>query len=45
MIDFSCDVLVVGCGISVAVVARFLAAEKGKKVIIVDRRSYSGKYV
>lgn len=40
MTNLNCDAIVVGCGISGAVVARFLAEKKGKKVIIVDRRDH-----
>ena len=40
MIDLNCGALVVGCGISGAVIARYLAEEKGKKVIIIDRRDH-----
>ncbi|MCH5204906.1 MAG: FAD-dependent oxidoreductase, partial [Oscillospiraceae bacterium] len=40
MTEFNCDALVVGCGISGAVIARYLAEEKGNKVIVVDRRAH-----
>lgn len=36
------DAIVVGCGLSGAVVARYLAEEKNKKVLIIDRRSHIG---
>lgn len=36
------DAVVVGCGLSGAVVARYLAEEKGKKVLILDRRAHIG---
>lgn len=36
------EVLVVGCGLSGAVTARFLAEEMGKKVWILERRSHIG---
>ncbi|MBE5830266.1 MAG: UDP-galactopyranose mutase [Butyrivibrio sp.] len=37
----SCDVIVVGCGLSGSVVARYLA-QKGKKVVIYERRNHIG---
>lgn len=36
------DVIVVGCGLSGAVAARYLAEEKGKKVLILERREHIG---
>ena len=39
--DFNCDILVIGCGLSGAVVARELA-QSGKKVIICERRNHIG---
>ena len=40
MKDFNYDALVVGCGLSGSVIARFLAEEMGKKVLIIDRRDH-----
>lgn len=39
--NFNCDFLVVGCGLSGAVIARHLA-EQGKKVTIWERRDHIG---
>ena len=36
------DAIVVGCGLSGAVTARFLAEEMGKKVMILERRNHIG---
>ncbi len=36
------DVLVVGCGLSGAVIARFLAEERDKKVVVFERRNHIG---
>lgn len=36
------DVLVVGCGLSGAVIARFLAEEMDKKVVVFERRNHIG---
>lgn len=36
------DAVVVGCGLSGSVIARFLAEEKGQKVLIWDRREHIG---
>ena len=36
------NVLVIGCGLSGVVVARFLAEELNKKVIIWERRNHIG---
>lgn len=36
------DVIVVGCGLSGSVVARYLAEEKNKKVLIIDKRNHIG---
>ncbi|VDI30855.1 UDP-galactopyranose mutase [Mytilus galloprovincialis] len=38
----STDYLVVGCGLSGAVMARFMAEERNKKVLIVDKRDHMG---
>lgn len=41
MINFSkYDAIVVGCGLTGGVIARFLAEEKHKKVVIVERRNH-----
>ena len=42
MEDFKLDALVVGCGLSGSVIARFLAEEKNKRVAIWDRRKHIG---
>ncbi len=43
MIDFSeFDALVVGCGLTGGVIARYLAEEKSKKVLILERRNHIG---
>ncbi len=43
MIDFSkYDAVVVGCGLTGGVIARFLAEEKNKKVVILERRDHIG---
>ena len=39
--DFNCDVLIAGCGLCGAVIARELA-ERGKKIIICERRNHIG---
>ncbi len=36
------DVIVVGCGLAGAVTARYLAEEKKKKVLILERRNHIG---
>ncbi len=36
------DAIVAGCGLSGAVVARYLAEEKNKKVLVIDKRNHIG---
>lgn len=44
MVDFNTDydVIVIGCGLSGAVVARELAEKHGKKILVIDRREHIG---